>query len=189
MDPQQENAFLTKPIGPLLTQTAMPIIFVLLMYGMTTVIDIILVGMYVGADAIGALTCVFPIFMVLLALSTLVGNGMASLVARSLGAQDYERANHVYMSAQILALVISALIIGIFLIFGETLVNRAANGSAALIPNAYSYISIILFFSPFQMLLTANSDALRCEGKVQMMALFSILISLANIAFSYSLIV
>jgi Na+-driven multidrug efflux pump len=76
-----QNPYLAKPIGPLFTQTALPIIFVIVMYGMTTVIDVVLVGTFVGADVIGALTCVFPILMILLALSTLVGNGMASILA------------------------------------------------------------------------------------------------------------
>ena len=53
----------------------------------------------------------------------------------------------------------------------------------------YTYISILVWFSPLVFLLSVHGDAFRSEGKLALMAGATILVSLANIAFNYLLIV
>ena len=58
--------------------TALPLIFVMGMNGLMTVVDALFLGHYVGAAALGAVTLMFPLYMLIIALATLVGTGMAS---------------------------------------------------------------------------------------------------------------
>ncbi len=185
VDTSGNNAFLTAPLGAVFARTALPIIFVMSMNGLLTIVDAMMLGLYVGPEAVGAVASVFPVFMLLVALSTLVGSGMASLLARSIGAGNFASARAVFGSAHGLALAIGAGFVALFLLFGKALVLAVANGSAPLADMAYTYIAIIALFCPLQLLLSVNADALRCEGRVELMALLSLFISLANLGLNY----
>jgi len=188
-DSSSQNAYLTAPLGAIFTRTALPIILVMSMNGLLTVVDAIFLGLYVGPDAVGAVTIVFPVFMLLVALSTLVASGMASVLARHLGAGRFIEAQYTFVAAHGLALVIGIVAIILFGAFGEKLVLLVANGDGNLARMAYMYIAILVFSCPIQFLLSVNADALRCEGRAGLMAILSLAVSLANMAFNYVFIV
>ncbi|MCB1465310.1 MAG: MATE family efflux transporter [Nitratireductor sp.] len=186
---QADNIFLSGPLGALFARTAIPIIFVMGMNGLQTVIDAYFVGEFVGSQALAAVTLMFPVFMLMIALSTLVANGMTSVLARQLGANELAQARQTLTSAQVLALVVCGALIGGFAFGGHALVDRLANGSDALARLGYTYISILIWCSPSSFLMSIHGDALRSEGRVGFMALSSLSVSLANICFNYLLIV
>ena len=185
LDTSGNNIFLTAPLGGIFARTALPIIFVMSMNGLLTIVDAMMLGLYVGPEAVGAVASVFPVFMLLVALSTLVGSGMASLLARNIGAGDFIGARAVFGSAHSLAIAIGAGFVALFLLFGKAVVLAVANGSAPLADMAYAYIAIIALFCPLQLLLSVNADALRCEGRAGLMALLSLFISLVNLGLNY----
>lgn len=189
MSSSNANAYLSAPIGAIIARTALPIIFVMSMNGLLTVVDAVILGIYVGPDAVGAVTTVFPLFMLLVAVSTLVSSGMASLLARYLGAGDTGQARAVFASAHLLALAVGVLFIALFALFGETVVLTLTNGPGTMGDMAVTYMSIVAFFCPLQLVLAVNADALRCEGRAGLMALTSLFVSLANLGLNYSLIV
>ena len=80
------NSFTQGSLASLFAKNALPIIFVMSMNGLLAVVDAVYLGVYVGADALAAVTLMFPIYMLVVALSTLVSSGMSSLLARHLGA-------------------------------------------------------------------------------------------------------
>jgi putative MATE family efflux protein len=183
------NAYLSGPISGLFAKTALPIVFVMSMNGVLTVVDAIFLGAFVGPEAVGAVTVVFPVYMLIVALATLVSAGMSSLLARSLGAGRIDEAQGVFAGAHMLALAISALLIVGFIVFGDRLTLRLANGSPVLYQMAYAFAATIVFSSPLQFLLLVQADALRSEGRTGLMAAMSLVVSLANIGFNYLLIV
>lgn len=183
------NSFLAGSIASLYLRTASPIIFMMAMNGLLTVVDAYFLGAFVGAAALAAVTLMFPLFMVITALATLVGFGLASVMARLLGAGDYERARGLLVGAHGLSLVISLALVAAFWAGGGWLIGRMANGSAELARMGYDYMSILVWFSPLVFLLSVNGDALRSEGKLGLMAGATVLVSLANIVFNYLLIV
>ncbi len=188
-DAVQDNFFVHGPLGALLAKTALPIIFVMSMNGLLTVVDAVFLGIYVGPDALSAVTLMFPASMLIIALSTLVSNGMSSIFARHLGAGRFQQAEAVFAGAHGLALMISLGLIMVFISFGRVLTLMAANGLPEIADMGHTYMLISIVFSPVFFLLALNSDALRNEGKVGFMAASSLLVSLSNIAFNYILIV
>ncbi|MBK5569086.1 MATE family efflux transporter [Ensifer sp. SSB1] len=187
-DTSSQNIFLTAPLGAIFLKTALPIIFVMSMNGLLTVVDAIVLGIYVGTEAVGAVTTVFPIFILTVALATLVVSGMASLLARHLGAGRFTEARGVFAGAHMLALTVAAALILLFVVFGERLVLALTNGPGPLAGMAERYIAIIIFCAPVQFLLAVQSDALRCEGRAGLMAGLSVLVSVANLVLNYVLI-
>ncbi|MEO9650468.1 MAG: MATE family efflux transporter [Roseobacter sp.] len=188
MSDTRTNTFTAGPLGFLYLKTAMPIIFVMGMNGLLTVADALFLGYYVGLDALAAVTLMFPIYMLIVALSSLVSNGMSSLLARHLGAGDLERSRAVFSGAHGLAVALGGCLIALFLFMGQAMTFLAAGGSDQLAQMGLVYLRITVLSSPLLFVLSVNSDALRNEGHVNFMAATSLLVSVANIGFNYVLI-
>ena len=184
----QINSFLTDPLAVTYAKTALPIIFVMGMSGLLAVADALFLGHYVGPDALAAVTLMFPIYMLIVALATLVSSGMSSLLARHLGGNRIDDARGVFAGAHGLALLMAAILITLFVLFGQSVATLAAGGSQDLAQMGLIYLRITVLFSPLLFVLSVNSDTLRNEGRVGFMAAMSLLVSLANIGFNYVLI-
>ena len=184
-----QNRFLTAPLGRLFAANAVPVIVMMLMSGLLTVVDAAFLGHFVGADALTAVSLVFPVLMVTIALSTLVSGGMSSLLARHLGAKRHADATAVFAQAQGLALCLSLLLIASFAAFGGFVIGQLSDNQTDIADMAYTYLAIMIFASPVQLLLGVHADAWRNEGRAGLMALMSAGVTLANIALNYLLIV
>ncbi|MDV4143542.1 MULTISPECIES: MATE family efflux transporter [Shimia] len=188
MSESSQNSFLDAPLSHLYVKTALPIILIMGMNGFLTVVDAFFLGHYVGADALSAVTLIFPLYMVIVALATLVASGMSSILARYLGGARREEAQRLFASAHWLALCLGGVLILLYLAVGAPMVQIAAGGAGEIAEMAQSYLQILVVFSPVLFILSVNSDALRNEGRVGLMAAMSLLVSLSNIGFNYLLI-
>lgn len=184
-----DNIYLAGSLPALFAKTATPIIVVMGVIGLFTVVDAYFLGVYVGADALTAVTLMFPLYMLLVALSTLVSNGFASVFARLIGGGDRDRADIVFAQAVQLALFVCAVLIALFLVAGNSISLMAANGNAALAGMGYTYISILILCSPLVFVLSINIAALRSEGLLTAMAAITLMSALLNILFDYLFIV
>ena len=191
MPAQSRNSFLDGSMPVIFARTALPIIFVMGMNGLLNVADALFLGHFVGPDALAAVTLIFPLFMLIVALSNLVSSGMSSLLARQLGGGRLEEARTVYASAHWLALAVGlvlALLFVLFVLFGSPAVLLAAGGDPDLAAMSSNYLGILMLTSPLMFILGVNVDALRNEGHVGTMAAMSLVVSLSNIGFNYVLI-
>ncbi|MEQ9259511.1 MAG: MATE family efflux transporter [Roseovarius sp.] len=184
----QANSFLTGPLGPIYVRTALPIIFVMGMNGLLAVADALFLGHFAGPYALASVTLMFPLYMLIVALATLVSSGMSSILARHLGARRVQDACAVYAAAHGLAAFLGVILIALFLVLGAPVALLAAGGSEDLADMGLIYLRITVLASPLIFVLSVNSDALRNEGLVVFMAAMSLLVSLANIGFNYVLI-
>jgi Na+-driven multidrug efflux pump len=103
--PKKAEYMGTQPITRLFLGLALPISMGMLVNGLYNVVDAIFVTRVLGPAAMGGVSIVFPIQMFIFALASLISSGMASLVARNLGANqvDYAQKNCRFGSALSLA--------------------------------------------------------------------------------------
>jgi putative MATE family efflux protein len=186
--PASSNSFLTLPTGRLLLSQAVPMVLVMTMSGLLHVVDAAFLGHFVGADALGAVSLVFPAFMVTVALSNLVSGGMSSLFARALGANRRAEAGAFFAQAHGLSLCVSLAFIAAFWAGGAFVIARLATGQAEIAAMAWTYLAILIHATPVQFLLGVHADAWRNEGRMGLVALLSIGVTLANIALNFVLI-
>ena len=184
-----QNRFLTAPLGRLFATNTVPMMVMMLMSGLLTVVDAAFLGHFVGADALTAVSLVFPVLMVTIALSTLVSGGMSSLLARQLGAKQHAGATAVFAQAHGLALFLSLLLIAVFVAFGGLVIGQLSDNQTGIADMAFIYLAIMIYATPVQLLLAVHADAWRNEGRAGLMALMSAGVTLANIALNYVLIV
>lgn len=177
----QDNPFLSAPVGRLFLSNALPMAVVMSMGGILNVVDGVFVGRFIGAEALAAVSLAFPAVMLMSALATLAGGGMSSLLARSLGAGDRVAAARVVAGAHGLVLLISALLVVLWAAFGRGLLIEMAAGNVQLAETTWTYLSILIWAAPVQLLLGLHADALRVEGRAGTMAALSVLVNLLNI--------
>ena len=109
----RENKMGVMPIGKLLVNMALPMIVSMLVQALYNVVDSVYVSR-ISESAVTALSLAFPIQNLLIGCATGVGVGVNSLLSKSLGEQNYERANRTAGNGFLLSCLFS---IG-FVIFG-----------------------------------------------------------------------
>jgi putative MATE family efflux protein len=187
--PDHRNAYTHDSIPATFARTAPPIILLTSVNGLLTVVDAMFLGAFVGPDALTAVTMVFPVSMLLVALATMISTGMASVLGRLLGADKIDGARRIFAGAHGLALGVSVIPMALFAAFGWSLAVQAAHGSGELADMGHSFLRVAIYSSPLLFLLSVHSDALRTEGRVGLMAVAGMLVTLANIGFNYLFIV
>ncbi len=187
--PVAANSFLVGSIPALFFKTTLPIVLVTSVNGLLTVIDAILLGSFVGPEALSAVTLMFPLSMLLVAASTTVGIGMASVMGRQLGADRLSDARRTFAGAHGLAITLALGVILLFALGGQSVTTWAAGGNAELAAMGQTFLGISIYTSPLAFLLAVQADALRAEDRVGFMALIGVLVTVANIGFNIWLIV
>jgi len=176
----KRNPMLTEPVFSLFLRMAMPIIFGLLVNGLYNFVDAIFIARAVGTAAIGGVTAVFPIHMLLISLSGMMAGGMASILSRKLGAQEHEQANTIFSSAIFLSVISGVLIAGLVLLFKTDIFNFLAM-PMNLQFYADQYITPIAIFAFISFSSGVYSDGFRAEGKSMEMMKMLALSSMLNI--------
>ena len=111
--PVQENKMGVMPIGKLLVNMALPVIISMLVQAMYNVVDSIYVSR-ISESAVTALSLAFPVQNMQVGMAVGIGVGVNSLLSKSLGQRNQDRANATAGNGIVLMLIAS---VG-FLIFG-----------------------------------------------------------------------
>lgn len=161
-----------KPVSQLLWQFSIPAVVGMIASSLYTLIDRLFVGNIVGADAIAGMSITMPISFVIMAFGVLIGIGSASLVSIRLGEGKRDEAEAILGNAFTLIILISVLVSGAILLNLEGILTLFG-ASAAILPYAHQFISIILFGSLFQYISFGLSAVIRAEGnpKIAMLTL------------------
>ena len=158
------NKMGTWPIGKLLVNMALPLVISMLVQALYNVVDSIYVSR-ISESAVTALSLAFPIQNLLIGCATGVGVGVNSLLSKSLGEQNYERANRTAGNGFLLSSLFSALFVVFGLFFArpffatQTTVPETLNGGS-------TYLAIVTIGSIgifieilFERLLQASGNA------------------------------
>src|SRR5439155_20667074 len=112
------NAYTHGSIPLTFARTALPIILLTSVNGLLTVVDAMFLGAFVGPEALTAVTMVFPVSMLMIALATMISTGMASVLGRLLGGNKLDEARQMFAGAHGLSLCVSAVAMAVFAVFG-----------------------------------------------------------------------
>lgn len=185
---QTLNPYLHGSLGRVFARTAAPIVLFMTVSGLYTVVDALLLGRLAGPKALTAVTLMFPVMMLIVALQSMVSSGMAAIVAREIGAGDIRAAEGTVNAASLLAAIVCGVLIVALILVGGPLTQALSEGDPEIAHMGLVFTAIMVVFSPMSFFLSIQGDALRSEGKVGMMALVAISVTLLNILFNYILI-
>ena len=80
-------------------------------------VDTFFIGLLLDDYQMAAVNLAYPVMMILIAISNVVGAGSASLISRSMGADDFAKASHTLTSGFLLTVVGSAIVAAAGLLF------------------------------------------------------------------------
>lgn len=101
-----------------------------------------------------------------------MSGGLSSILARKLGAKDAQGANQVFTIANFLSVLVAALLMAVYGLGGEPLIDNIVKGSDTLARMSQDYISVLVMFAPLKFILSLHIDGLRSEGKLAFMTLW-----------------
>ena len=157
------SIFATEPIGRLIAKFAIPCVISLLVNSLYNIVDQIFIGWGVGYLGNGATNIVFPITIVALSLSLMIGDGGAAYLSLKLGEGDIESAKKGVGNAIVLVTVVSILLAAVFLI-GINPILDLFGATDMLRPYALQYGTIIGIGLPFMMFPGAINSMIRADG-------------------------
>ncbi|RYG44413.1 MAG: MATE family efflux transporter, partial [Chitinophagaceae bacterium] len=123
-------AFGTGNIKKLLRKQAVPASIGILFLTVNLLVDTILVGRWVGANAIAALTVTAPVSFFIASLGLAIGIGGSSVLSRALGSDNREKAEKTVAHQIMLTFILSSLIVVVGLVFSDEMLQLfGAQGS------------------------------------------------------------
>jgi len=130
------------PVAPTLLRLAAPNVVVMLLQAAVGTLDAVFVG-WLGADALAGVSLVFPLLMLMQTMSAGgMGGGVASAVARALGAGQRREADALVAHAILVALAMAALFTTAALAAGPALYH-AMGGAGPTLDAALRYSRVI----------------------------------------------
>lgn len=170
-------------IKKLIFKMSTPAIVGLLVQAFYNLVDTIFVGRGLGADSslgIAGLSVAFPIQMLMMGIAMGIGIGGASIISRSFGMNDYQKAEQTL--GNMITLVVIASII--FTILGLVFIDpvlKVFGASESVLPFASEYTKYILMGTIFFAFSAALSNTIRAEGHAKFAMAIMLLSSIVNI--------
>jgi putative MATE family efflux protein len=168
----------------LLMRLSLPATIAMIVNALYNITDTIFIGRGIGYLGIGGLTIAFPVQMAIMAIAQMIGIGAASIVSRSLGAKDIEKADHVagnsFLSVGILGILICA--------FGLTFIDpilRIFGATDILLPYAKEYLQVIFIGSIYFPFAVSTNNLIRAEGNAKAAMVSMLIGTILNIILDY----
>lgn len=153
----------TEPVHKLLAGMCIQTTLSLLLYSVYSLTDTFFLSRGVSAYAAGGVALTMPVMMVLAAVSTMAGNGGASIISRALGKGDKEKAAETAANSFLMFWLTALAFTVLGLLFLEPLL-RILGADEILLPYARGYTRIILLGAVTS---TGFSAIIRAEGNTR----------------------
>ncbi|MBI9105015.1 MAG: MATE family efflux transporter [Spirochaetales bacterium] len=145
---------------------AVPAVLAMIMVGLYQFVDAIFVGQFVGPEGMGAVSLVYPISLINMAVSGLIGVGSSSFLSRAIGRKDKEKIKKIFTHLVILNVIINILI----MIIGWNTASRLLvlfGGEGQILDYGISYTRIMLFGMFIANFGVSLNLMIRAEGRMR----------------------
>lgn len=142
------NILLTEKIWKLFIKFSIPSVIAMSVTGTQALIDGIFLGRFVGTNALASVNIAQPFMSLIIGISLIIAIGAVSLIGRSLGEGNIEKAQDACKSALIITLF-SSITIMLFGVFFNRQIASFLGANDVLIDNSALYIRNLAFCSVF----------------------------------------
>jgi putative MATE family efflux protein len=185
--PSRTRHLLEAPILPTMLRLAAPNVLTVLVMVLSSTVDATLVGR-LGTDALAGVSLVFPVWMLMVTMSAGgIGGGIASAVARALGAGRRADADALVAHALLIGAALAAAFTLLLLLGGPTL-YRALGGDGATLAAALAYSNVVFAGALAVWAVNVLASVLRGAGEMAAPALVAVGGELLHVALAVVLI-
>ena len=175
---QNTNQYMAEEsIGKLMLRFSIPCIMSLLVSALYNIVDQIFIGRGIGFLGNGATNVVFPVTVIALSLSLLVGDGCAAYLSICQGRRDGEHA-HRSVGNAVVFITASGIVLTLLYAFFRDSILWGFGATENNIGYAREYFLYLIPGIPFFMFANAMNSVIRADGSPQF-AMFSTLIGCA----------
>lgn len=167
---------------------SVPLLFGFLFQQFYNLVDTLIVGRYLGVDALAAVGSTGSLNFLIIGFCMGVCNGFAIPLAHKFGAGDYSGMRAFMMNAVYLSVVFSVVMTALTVIFCRPILELMQTPEN-IIDEAYAYIVIIFIGIPATYLYNLISGVIRSMGDSRTPVVFLVMASVINIVLDIVLIV
>ena len=178
-EPIRENKMGTMPVGKLIINMSWPAMLSMLIQAFYNIVDSWFLSM-IGEEALTAVTYIFPVQMLMIAVGVGTGVGINSLISRRLGARMQEEADKAASHGYRLSFLSWAIFALFGLFFAKPFMNIFTDNTYILEGGA-SYLRIICICSLFVFVQMTTEKILQAEGNMIFPMLCSLSGAITNI--------
>ncbi len=179
---KEENILGYEKISKLMLKFSVPCVISLLVNSLYNIVDQIFIGRGVGYLGNGATNVVFPLSVIGMAISFMLGDGASAYLSLKLGEKKKDEAGKGVANGIIVSIVLSLMLcIGSFIFLPQLL--NLFGCTDALRPYALNYGKVITLGLPFMMIGSSLNSIIRADGspKYAMTSMVSGAIFLLNL--------
>lgn len=163
MENKQTELMGKAPVTQAILKLSLPVVFGMMVQVLYNLVDTFFIGKLNDQNQLAAANITTPVFMLLMAIATIVSTGAASYISRSLGKKDFENANRTLTTGILICIALALVVMGLGIAFIKPLI-MALGASEDVYPYAYQYVLVMLLGSIPVMLNYAGGQLLRSEG-------------------------
>jgi putative MATE family efflux protein len=150
------------PIPRLIRQIALPASIGFFFNTMYNIVDTFFAGLH-STDALAALAASFPIFFIIIALGSGIGQGATALISNAVGEGDLERAHRISLQAVSFGLLFS-IVLTVFGLASAPILFRFLGAEDRYLALALAYMNTILLGTIFFLLQSSLNATLNALG-------------------------
>ncbi len=160
---KEENILGYEKISKLMLKFSVPCVISLLVNSLYNIVDQIFIGRGVGYLGNGATNVVFPLSVIGMAISFMLGDGASAYLSLKLGEKKKDEAGKGVANGIIVSIVLSLMLcIGSFIFLPQLL--KLFGCTDALRPYALDYGRVIVLGLPFMMIGSSLNSIIRADG-------------------------
>lgn len=179
MENTKENKMGTMPINKLLFSMSVPMMLSMLVQSLYNIVDSMFVAQ-INENALTALTLVFPWQQFMTGIAVGTGVGINSLLSRSLGENNSEKANLTARNGIFLAIVWSVIFAILGQIFGQKFI-MSQTSNEQIIGYSMEYLNVITLFSFGSFLQVIFERLLQSTGQTVLSMITQLIGAITNI--------
>ena len=182
--------FGTMPLGKLFLRCVIPSIITSVFGALYSIEDGIIVGRYLGEDALAAINLIMPVIMIVEALSNMIATGTAVNMSILLGQKKREEASRVFSFSVKFIILFSCILSYAAYFYARSFIMLISPGaSEEAIRLSVEYLKIYAIFGPLIPIYFATDNYLRVCGKEKTSMIIAVLTQGLNIVIDIILIV
>lgn len=176
--------FKNDPLGKLILKLSVPAFLAIVMNLLYGFVDGIFIGKGINSQALGGVTIVFPLTIIVVSFSSMVGEGVASIVARGVAAGSDREVKDALKAGHAMTLWISLAVICLT-VFNIEPIMTVLGATEDIHGYAVDYYRAILIGFPFMALSLVYFHQLNAQGEMRIAMRAMILSTLMNILLDY----
>jgi putative MATE family efflux protein len=179
---ENENKILREPINRLILTLAIPAILGQVLDIAYNLVDGIFIGQWVGTDGLAGIGLTFPLTLINMAVSIMIGVGTSTAIGRYVGKGDRPSCNNLLSVGLTLTVVIN-LILSLIVIGIGNKILALMGADQSLSAYAMQYIRVVSIGFVFMGIAMLMSDVLRNEGIIKPSIVVMLIGLVGNIVF------